>query len=277
MKVTEIPVVFTCDTEVLIGIVHAPENPKEKGILAFAAGGPQYRAGVSRQLVYSARTFSEMGVPFMRFDYRGMGDSSGAFAGFKHIEKDIEAAIRIFMKSIPELKEVVLWGGCDAASGVMLHASRFPEVHGMVVMNPFITSSKAQKDSLRKYYIERLLDKAFWKKVFSGKFNPVTSFKTSSPHQGKTDKPQQPPDDTFVKDMLSGMDQFRGQVLLIMNKKNFVSRRFDQVIQQNKQWSQIFNRPNIQRVDLSSDGQEFAMNESRKKMLSIVESWISKK
>jgi alpha/beta superfamily hydrolase len=104
--------------EVLVGVIHSPEKPNKGAILAFAAGGPQYRAGVSRQLVYSARKFTELGIPFMRFDYRGMGDSSGTFTGFDHIEKDITAGIKTFLQKVrffrnyPE-SEARRWGAIN--------------------------------------------------------------------------------------------------------------------------------------------------------------------
>lgn len=276
MIANEIPVVFECESEILVGMIHSPEKPNQRGILAFAAGGPQYRVGVSRQLVYTARKFSELGIPFMRFDYRGMGDSTGAYRGFKYIEKDLAAAIRTFFETVPSLKDIILWGGCDAASGVMLHGSSLPEVKGMIIMNPFTVSSDAQKSSLRHYYIERLFDKSFWNKVFSGRFNPFNSIKFNSRPVKKSHKTSLS-DDSFVKVMFEGIKRFKGPVLLVMNKKNFVSRRFDQSIKKDKNLTKIFSRKNIERVDLSSDGQEFAMEESRKKMMSIVESWFFKK
>jgi alpha/beta superfamily hydrolase len=41
-------------------------------------GGPQYRAGSHRQFTLLARSLAEQGFAVLRFDYRGMGDSTGA-------------------------------------------------------------------------------------------------------------------------------------------------------------------------------------------------------
>ena len=85
MKSEEVPVAFICENETLIGIVHKPEKPTRHGVLTIVAGGPQYRAGCCRQLVLVARSLAGEGIPVMRFDYRGMGDGSGDFMGFQHI------------------------------------------------------------------------------------------------------------------------------------------------------------------------------------------------
>ena len=119
MKVEEIALTFDCQGSALLGIVHRPEQPAKRGVLAVVAGGPQYRAGCGRQLVYMGRVLSEQGIPVMRFDYRGMGDSDGEFLDFEYIEDDLQAALDAFATAVPELNEVVLWGGCNAASAII--------------------------------------------------------------------------------------------------------------------------------------------------------------
>ena len=51
----------------------------------------------------------------MRFDYRGMGDSTGDVRPFDDINDDIAAAIDEFFRQVPGLERVVLWGLCDGA------------------------------------------------------------------------------------------------------------------------------------------------------------------
>ena len=71
----------------------------------------------------------------MRFDHRGLGDSEGVFKGFRELEADLAAAIDAFVGAVPGMEEVVLFGGCDAASGIMINAWKFPRVTGIVLGN----------------------------------------------------------------------------------------------------------------------------------------------
>ncbi len=71
---------FDCDGESCVGGVGEPtagSNATDVGV-AIIVGGPQYRAGSHRQFILLARRLAHAGIPALRFDYRGMGDSPGA-------------------------------------------------------------------------------------------------------------------------------------------------------------------------------------------------------
>ena len=76
MTITRQPVAFACGQDWLLGVVTRPEKPRSRGVLV-AVGGPQYRAGSHRQFVLLANDLAAQGYAVMRFDYRGMGDSTG--------------------------------------------------------------------------------------------------------------------------------------------------------------------------------------------------------
>src|SRR6185295_1875345 len=123
----ERPVLFECEGERLIGIIAVPEPPARVGVLV-VVGGPQYRAGAHRQFVYLSRRLAAAGIPAMRFDYRGMGDSTGAARTFEDCGPDIAAAIDALRANCPAVARVVLWGLCDAASASLdyWHSARDP-------------------------------------------------------------------------------------------------------------------------------------------------------
>ena len=135
MTVTETPLLIDCKGAELVGIAHLPERPAQRGLI-IVVGGPQYRVGSHRQFVLTARALATAGIPVLRFDYRGMGDSDGDFQGFEAIDDDISAAIDAFTTQVPGLEQVVLWGLCDAALAILFSAHRDSRLGGVIPINP---------------------------------------------------------------------------------------------------------------------------------------------
>lgn len=171
MHSQEIPLVFDCAGEQLVGIIHKPLKPATIGLVTIIAGGPQYRGGVGRGMVSAAREISSAGFAVMRFDHRGLGDSSGEFRGFEYIAEDIQAAVSALLTQVPEVRRVVLWGGCDAASAAMIHGWKIPEVVSMVLGNPWVTTTETQSIVMRKHYLGRLGEWSFWRKLLRFEYN----------------------------------------------------------------------------------------------------------
>ena len=158
MNVQEHALAFACNDSWLYGILSIPENTSSRGVLV-VVGGPQYRAGSHRQFTLLARDLAAYGVPVLRFDCRGMGDSEGEPRIFEDIEEDLQCAIDKFMEEIPGLDEVVIWGLCDAASAALFYAHRDPRVTGLVLLNPWVRSEQGEaKAYLKHYYLARFFE-----------------------------------------------------------------------------------------------------------------------
>jgi exosortase A-associated hydrolase 1/exosortase A-associated hydrolase 2 len=179
-SVVERSLVFYCEQKYLVGILHQPITNPSLGVL-IVVGGPQYRVGSHRQFVYLARSLAGEGIPAFRFDYRGMGDSDGELQGFEHISLDIGSAIDAMQTANPSISNIVLWGLCDAATASVFYAGGDPRVKGLVLVNPWIYSVQgAAKAYLKHYYLRRLFQRDFWRKVFSGNFAVSTSIKSAA-------------------------------------------------------------------------------------------------
>src|SRR6185436_8530568 len=137
MAVSEEAIAISCDGDSLIGVLNNPPAGVARGVL-IVVGGPQYRVGSHRQFTLLARYLATCDVPSLRFDYRGMGDSCGDLRTFERVEDDIRCAIDRFFQSVPTLKEVVVWGLCDAASAALFYAHRDSRVSGLVLVNPWV-------------------------------------------------------------------------------------------------------------------------------------------
>lgn len=284
MSVNEIPVAFEVDGEALIGIVHVPEQAASRGVLAIVAGGPQYRAGCCRQLVQMARALASQGIPVMRFDYRGLGDASGGFRGFRDIGPDLAAAIDAFVANTTGLKEIVLWGGCDAASAAMIHGPNFPIVTGMILGNPFVHSEQtAAKAVVKHYYLRRIRDKAFWKKLLGLRMNPfkvlwstfsmvIASF--ARPLKAEVGRGPSLAEMSFQDRMLDGMSRFNGRILLLMSGRSIVSKEYDELVKSSPKWQDALGALDITRIDFPEADQAFSTIGARGRQLTVSLDWL---
>ena len=173
MNCTESAVQFSCGADTLLGIVSAPCGTVAAlpiGVV-LVVGGPQYRAGSHRQFVSLARDLAGAGIHVLRFDVRGMGDSSGTQRNFESIDQDIKAAVDCLTTHVATVQRVVLWGLCDGASAALLYvkSSGDERVAALCLLNPWVRSEATLAlTHVKHYYAQRLLQKAFWLKLLSG-------------------------------------------------------------------------------------------------------------
>ncbi len=161
---------FPCQGESLIGVLHRPVADARIGVVV-VVGGPQYRAGSHRQFVLLGRALAAAGHACLRFDYRGMGDSSGSMRDFNDVGDDIRAAIDALQSHCPALREIVLWGLCDGASAALMYVSRDARVSAVVAVNPWVRSAESLAGArIRHYYLQRLCNVDMWRKIVSGQF-----------------------------------------------------------------------------------------------------------
>ena len=175
----ERPIVFPCEGAWLSGVVHRGAPGARRGVVIVVAGGPQYRVGAHRQFVTLARLLAGQGYPVLRFDLRGMGDSSGAYLGYQHSEPDIRAAIDALQAAAPGVTEVVPFGECESASGILFYAHRDARVVGAALANPWVRTQEGQAEVILKhYYRDRLLSREFWKQLLRGRLQVWKSLKS---------------------------------------------------------------------------------------------------
>lgn len=162
------PLTFDCGDAQLLGLLHAPQRPRSRGVV-IVAGAPQYRAGSHRHFVLLARDLAAAGFPVLRFDYRGLGDSDGDFVGFEGVSEDLAAAVDAIFARVPGLEDVVLWGLCDGATAICFYAEHDPRVSGIVLVNPWARSDTSLAEArLGHYYRGRILSRELWGKLVRG-------------------------------------------------------------------------------------------------------------
>lgn len=280
---------FDCEGTPLVGILHRPPVASRRGVLIVVGGGPQYRVGGHRQLVLWARRLAEEGTAVLRFDYRGMGDSYGEFRGFGDIDQDIRSALDRFCVEIPELSELVLWGECDAATAIVTYAYRDPRVKGIVLLNPYARTEAGQaRTLLRHYYLSRLMEPSFWRKVVSLRFNPLASLGSalgllqrargakpvvvSGPDTGLA--APLPRELSLPERLLGGFSRFRGTTLLVMSGRDLYAREFDETVGRTAAWQQQFTARQGTRRDLAEADHTFSSAEWRNQVAAWATDWL---
>lgn len=289
----------------ICAVLHGPAQPAETGVL-LVVGGPQTRVGSHRQFVLLARALASRGIPVLRFDYRGMGDSSGEQRDFEQIDADIAVAVDRFFEESSQLKKVVIWGLCDAASAALFYAHRDQRVQGLVLLNPWARSEAgAAKAYLKHYYLRRLTSTDFWKKVLGGQFDARQSLSSlldmvkkglgaggseivPADLQDHASDPANEPAVSgamsdpskrtrpFIERMREGLERFNYPVLLIISGNDLTASEFLDCVAADRRWKKLLKRKQVSRKTLESADHTFSKRQWRDQVADWTGDWVLK-
>jgi exosortase A-associated hydrolase 1 len=283
MSFTEKAIIFDCAGEDLLGVLAVPELPGTIGVV-IVVGGPQYRVGSHRQFLLLSRALAGAGYPTIRFDNRGMGDSTGELRDFEAINDDICAAIDAFQSNCPEVSQFVLWGLCDAASACLLYwdATQDIRVSGLVLLNPWVRSETTlARAHIKHYYGQRLLQAEFWRKLLTGKLGlgrAVSGFfgslKNARQEGVQQAKDKDPP---FQKKMARGLEAFPGRVLLLLSGNDYTAKEFLEAVQADQTWTSNLKQSKVTRADIVGADHTFSSAEWRGQVENLTRQWLEAK
>lgn len=272
--------VFPCEGESLIGIAHIPEKPASKGVLV-VVGGPQYRVGSHRQFLFLARSLAQGGVPVFRFDYRGMGDSEGEVRDFETIAADIRAAMDVFVSEVG-VKEVVLWGLCDAATAACFYAPTDRRVTGLVLLNPWIRTEEGEaKAYLKHYYLDRIFSRDFWQKLITGRFQPREAIRSLLEYGKKvfnTKARESNESDRLPKlsdRIADGLASFPGVALVILSGDDLTAAEFKDEIMGSLRWEALM-KTKLELKELPEADHTFSRKRWRDQVAKWTLEWVLK-
>lgn len=280
MKYSEQAIVFPCAGEQLLGIVAQPEQAESTGVLIIV-GGPQYRGGSHRQFLLLSRALATAGYPAMRFDYRGMGDSTGELRNFEAVESDIAAAVDAFMAASPELERIVLWGLCDAASASLLylHALKDERLGGLVLLNPWVRSEATlARAHIKHYYVQRLLQPEFWRKLLSGNLGigrAIGGLLGSLKNARQTNSPANR-ELSFQEKMCCAMTESVLPTLLILSGNDYTAKEFVEATQIAPAWQQVLTQKRVSRCELADADHTFSSASWRLAVEEATLGWLQK-
>jgi exosortase A-associated hydrolase 1 len=283
MNFEEHAVTFNCNGARLYGIASIPQQAARRGVLV-VVGGPQYRVGSHRQFTLLARSLAAQGIPAMRFDYRGMGDSAGEPRTFEDVQHDLRAAVDHFTATVPGMNEVVIWGLCDAASAALFYGASDSRVCGLVLLNPWVrTTGGHAKATLKHYYLDRLLQPALWRKIVSGRFDyrgalrSFTKLLGAASGGGAQDSQAKAAGDSTAPlpdRMLAGMAKFKGKVLLILSGRDLTAQEFSDLAKGSGQWQRLLGATHVTRRALDEADHTFSRRAWRDQVSSWTGDWV---
>lgn len=272
--------IFSCGQNRLVGVATIPDAADDVGVLILV-GGPQYRVGSHRQFTLLARNLAEAGVASLRFDFTGMGDSEGDKREFDKTEEDILAAIDALCECNAGVSRVVLWGLCDGASSAMMFAHRHPRVAGMILLNPWVHSGEySPQVKLAHYYRPAFSRRDQWHRLLSGKIRLGPAFKelVSDAVALLGRKPghevSHATGNSFIKEMLGGLQRFDRSVLIILSEADLTAREFSTLASGDARWKKAISKSSIEIRTISGADHTFSKKPWKEEVAKLTTDWV---
>ncbi|TFW35381.1 hydrolase 1, exosortase A system-associated [Massilia horti] len=259
MKMEQRALSFFCKGSSLVGIIDVPERPLQRGLLVLA-DAPQYRVGGHRQFTLLSRALAVRGIPVMRFDRRGMGDSEGEPRASDTVDEDVRSALKEFFAHMPEMKEVVILGLGDGATAAALYAPQDERVRGLVLLNPQMRKTHGSvHHSLGHHYLARLGEVAFWKKIAAGKVDLAAS--AAALRQNVREHRQ-----TLPRRLIASLAGFSGQVLVVLGGADPAAQEATRLLAR--------HHVRCRRVEIPEADHAFASRAWREQVAATSANWI---
>ena len=288
---SERALLLPCREERLFAVLAEPATQGEAGSLrelgvVIVVGGPQYRAGSHRQFVHLARALASAGFPTLRFDARGMGDSTGAKRSFEQLGLDTKVAIDALMAARPGLRSVVLWGLCDGASAALLylHEQPDPRVQGLCLLNPWVRSEASlARTHVKHYYRQRLMQREFWVKLASGRVASAAMRSLwgnlraarASPISARGHEAEGPANAArYQTRMAQAWQRFNSPVLLVLSGLDYTAREFAEFAGSSPAWQGALTKGNVQRHDMAQADHTFSAQIDSRQLAQVTLAWL---
>lgn len=221
---TRRPLAIACGGATLWGTLDSAAVIGATGLL-IVSGGREIRAGAHGGMARLAHWLADRrGVPVLRYDRRGVGDSEGRPARWPDQREDIAAALAAFRAQVPAMRRVVALGLCDSAAALMLHGADLG-IDALVLINPWTfaedDAAGHSASALRRRYLARLASPAALWRLLTGGVNLARlagGLKTAI----GTDKPDEGP----IQALRQGLARFSGEGSILLSAEDRTGQRF---------------------------------------------------
>lgn len=130
----EVPVWIDSGTDQLLGVVTEPDDPSGFGVVLLTGGGWMPSTHRNRMYVDLARELASIGCTVLRFDYPGVGDSTGRTPVFDSMRPHVEPAVAA-VDTLHQLgvSRVVMVGTCYGGRTALAAARHVDPLVGLVL------------------------------------------------------------------------------------------------------------------------------------------------
>ncbi|MBX9883840.1 MAG: hydrolase 1, exosortase A system-associated [Novosphingobium sp.] len=240
---------FACGVDTLVGTLDLEVVTGSTGVL-IVSGGREVRAGSWAGQAQIAARLAAAGVPVLRYDRRGVGESEGTDPGFQNTREDIAAALGAFRAAVPTLRRVIAFGNCDAAAALMLHGAEIG-LDGLVLANPWTLETDeadaAPPAALRQRYLAKLANPREVLRLLTGGVN------LAKLARGLRQAAASAPKSSLADRMAANLARFAGPVTILLATGDRTAQMFEAL------WPK--DDPRIQRH--ASSGHSFAGDEAQ--------------
>lgn len=178
---SEVPVFFPAGDEQLFGVLTPPTGtPRGTGVIVLVGGAHIPGTNRNRLYVRLAQELAARGFHVMRFDYHGVGESTGTVSHYdleRPFVEDLDGAVAVMRQlGLPRL---VLIGSCFGSRTILALADGVPELVGAVLMSTpvgdFMMGDRMPLKVARRKSLAELVQMALRPKTLRSIFAPLAS------------------------------------------------------------------------------------------------------
>lgn len=209
---------FTNYGQRLNGILNIPDSSNGKIGVIFLHGWGTYRIGPHRIFVQAARAFEKIGIPSLRFDFRGRGESEGETNTTLLLDMvdDASAVVEVMLQET-EVEEIIFLGLCSGGEVAIASSMCNSAVKGLILWSTPLLGKEtdiaedAKKSvSNAKSYWQKLFMLETWRKIIKFNVNYRLILKVIFGHMMK-----KPENSLREKELLEQFKTFKGYTLFI--------------------------------------------------------------
>lgn len=152
---------IACEEEMLAATLDSGTGPTA---LLIVSGGNEIRSGAHSGMARLALRVSEQGFPVLRYDRRGIGESTGLNSGFLGSAQEIASAANFLRQEQPQVTSVIAFGNCDAATALALFG---PDagIDGYILANPWVIEPTAEPDTEEPTISSAAIRSRYWDRI----------------------------------------------------------------------------------------------------------------
>ena len=215
---------IACEGEMLAATFDSAPGP---AALLIVSGGNEIRSGAHGGMAGLASRIATAGFPVLRYDRRGIGESTGRNKDFLDSAAEIAAATE-FLRQQAKTQNIIAFGNCDAATALALFGPG-ARIDGYILANPWVIETTQGADSeeptisaaaIRSRYWDRIKNPATILDLVSGKIDFRKLFKGLKQASRSEESSAL---SLRLRDALSGINS---DTLILLAKRDTTARAF---------------------------------------------------